>query len=400
MEIDSELICRICLETKTNLKSIFLNEIVNGTIIRFNEILDKTLDIVADSADGMPSKICGDCKIEVKNFYVLKLKSMKNEQLLRKILNVPETVVVHEEEIFEQEEGEEELAQNFKEKLDHDEGLDHYLILKTSEESQSHDLDDNQIDVVLEQVLRGAPPEVPDVFECGICGQQFNNEDLLGQHFAQHTKETERDEFEVIEKDHVENVVITEPVIKQDKSICSVCSLSLKNAETNERHSKIHTLIFSHFIRNSTFYACSTCGFTASDYNSLLTHLTQSRIQCTKSHLFAKTVVMQLNLAKYNLEDVKAPRIYVIERTKDKKEIFKCCICTEKIVDFGTLVKHCQEEHGNKENLELSSFFKCGLCGTVLLNGLDIRIHFYTEHRKVKANKTYSLTFLYLIILY
>uniref|UniRef100_A0A336M2I5 CSON009319 protein n=1 Tax=Culicoides sonorensis TaxID=179676 RepID=A0A336M2I5_CULSO len=62
LNLNPEVICRICLETKTCLENLFVKEIVDGELLALPSIFQKLFRIKVFKNDKLPQKICTDCK--------------------------------------------------------------------------------------------------------------------------------------------------------------------------------------------------------------------------------------------------------------------------------------------------------------------------------------------------
>lgn len=110
ISIDPKVICRVCLAENT-LKTLFCNEIVNGSILPFPKVFECVTGLKVETNilyilmvietlfafvgykavkdDGFPDKLCPGCRSTITESYVLQQKSKSNQTLLSGILNIP-----------------------------------------------------------------------------------------------------------------------------------------------------------------------------------------------------------------------------------------------------------------------------------------------------------------------
>lgn len=114
LSIDPLVICRCCLAEHSALKTVFCNEIVNGSILPFPKVFECVtgfkvqlaqkrrtcdLDLIHNhhlvlyswkvaKDDGFPDKLCPVCRQLINDSYILQQKCKTNRQLLIGILKI------------------------------------------------------------------------------------------------------------------------------------------------------------------------------------------------------------------------------------------------------------------------------------------------------------------------
>lgn len=88
LSLDPKTICRICLAEHPSLKTIFCNEIVNGSILPFPTVFECVMGFKVHPDDGFPAKLCPVCRQTTNESYILKQKFKANRLLSSGILNI------------------------------------------------------------------------------------------------------------------------------------------------------------------------------------------------------------------------------------------------------------------------------------------------------------------------
>lgn len=89
LSIDTKSICRVCLAEHPSLKTIFCNEIVNGSILPFPKVFECVIGLKACKDDGFPAQLCPPCRQTTTESYILQQKCKSNRLLVSGILNIP-----------------------------------------------------------------------------------------------------------------------------------------------------------------------------------------------------------------------------------------------------------------------------------------------------------------------
>lgn len=192
LKINPSITCLTCLTqclNESELKNIFSNDVVDGGIVHFPNLLSECCNITVKKSDGLPEKICIGCKQQMKNFYAFKQMCNRSFSLLKSIY-------------LEQKEIEPESDSDVKILSDDDEYGD----------------EDDDFGIKLDQ---------PDYcFECKICDEIFNSDTELRNHVdAEHPEENPLNYVSIVSDEDCDEVQEEDSHIEED--------FDLMDGETN-----------------------------------------------------------------------------------------------------------------------------------------------------------------------
>lgn len=182
LKLNPSITCLTCLSqsNESELKNIFSNDVIDGGIVHFPNLLADCCNITVNKSDGLPEKICTGCKQQMKNFYAFKQMCNRSFSLLKSIY-------------LEQKEIEPESDSDVKILSDDEDYVD----------------DDDDFGIKLDQ---------PDYcFECKICDEIFNSDIELRNHVeAEHPEENPLNYVSIVSDEDLDDVQDDEIHIEDD----------------------------------------------------------------------------------------------------------------------------------------------------------------------------------------
>lgn len=389
-----------------------------------------TLQVEKD--DGLPTKICSDCKTKISEAFCFKEKVKKSLELLRKIFKVPEIVVVPvvvpavvpavvvpkisvpEEEFTEQKivivKNEEfEIAEVAQE--------DEFdLVMQEDEEEQEEIYLDEEF-IIENEKSNDARSEI---YRCEICNEEFLRSNDIKLHlkevhsedidsiemsgnemYLEYLEKNESDpytieevkeskifclkcdiQFESMKLLHVHQQLIhpKQPKNKTNRSqakkhFCELCLTNIVGQDRIDFHIQMHKKTLPILLDTIYYFKCGKCRQVFLKESDLFAHT-----DCSEESLYEST-----NEEKFNenyLTDIENcdNKIFTCEKHGDAD--YKCGIC-DIIFDeqFNSVMKHFVENHPNAEfEATDDKPLQCSICKLTVKNDKEAMAHMYILH--------------------
>ncbi|KAM3956277.1 zinc finger Y-chromosomal protein 2-like [Aphomia sociella] len=328
-------ICRVCLRTDTKMKKCTsLFEKYKDTLI--SDSINLIANVSIKRGDGLPTKICPNCLLELENALNFKKKCETSNSILQNstINKYTElSTVEYNLNLVKKEENEQRFS-------DGDYGLevDDYSLTKSE--------DDWNTDVKTEKcVVKSRAKDLKLI--CDDCGGSFKSKCKLRVHWK---------------KEHLAQALI-----------CSVCKMAFKSYKAFHRHQKnrhkscISTINMKiEGIGKSRVFHCKNCNYSTARVKDMQSHLVVHNGE--RPYICAicgKGFTQQSSLQAHNEFSHK---IYIVETT--------CEYCGKLLRGRNVVYKHMKRH--NEER------FQCDTCKKFLKSKSSLKLHL-VRHTGIKS---------------
>ncbi|XP_055690083.1 zinc finger protein 132-like [Lutzomyia longipalpis] len=407
LDINPELLCRLCLNQDQPLRSFFCSEIIDGKVVNLPAAASHVLDIEINRKDHFPDKICIACRRKVQEFYVFKRKCRENNELLKKLFernlqDVQDSVAGSQ---CSNDNGE-KTREYIERQVVKAETLD-------AESLQGEEMEEDDAEEGKDENVEEVTVQCPDCggfviasqqhihrlvcsthIECDYCSDDFFvDEDDLKQHIAEvHTEEVpevlsqeqnNRDEEDVPKnKEEDSNRLLEgqESPLRDQKWHCYLCQLQFHDSFQFERHEDFHRKTFPQVISNIPMFRCANCCSIFLDIDDFQEHMVT---KCTNTLPVPEEIfytdTKYLDLCGFDDDAPTLRKIVSIERQADGTT--SCTHCGFISSDLHLQLQHAKEEHNDAADVDETPH-ECGLCLDVMPNQRSVRQHLYLDHCK------------------
>ncbi|XP_038212396.1 gastrula zinc finger protein XlCGF57.1-like [Zerene cesonia] len=328
-----ENICRICLE-KPGVISLFANE---PNEIRYCDKVTRLVNILISEEDGLPTKLCEQCTIDLNSSHQFVLKCEASDKALRCVSPIDlfttiELKIVKEEVNLCDTKLDDILDEGHSTEND----FDLKPLLETSTTCSNTENNVTELSTTEQKAKRKTRKKQSNSgpAQCVVCGLMTKSQSALEIHMRVHTKEK--------------------------PFACDNCDAKFPSKGNLKRHIDVY-----HSVRERKF-TCEKCGNSFFSKNDIITHIRVHTNETPFACMYCPKRFKQLTSRNRH------------QTTHTGLKPYACPICNKKFAHRNLVVKH-QSVHSDERK------FTCHLCNKSLKTKSSLRVHM-SLHKNEKRN--------------